>query len=144
MNLPLMRVSEMGIGNAVKINNYTRPVDLLEIAQRGKPVAEAKQPSRSSFKEMFSAELATNREVAFSKHASQRLHSRGIQLSDEQLGRIADAVDKAAAKGSRETLVLTDDAALVISIENRTVITAFDREHLREGVVTSIDSAVII
>ena len=134
----------MGIGNAVKINNYTRPVDLLEIAQRGKPAADTAPASRGTFKEMFSTELASGRGLTFSKHASQRLHSRGLQLSDEQLARIADAVDKAAVKGSRETLVLTDEAALVVSVENRTVITAFDREQLREGVVTAIDSAVII
>jgi flagellar operon protein len=93
---------------------------------------------------MFSTELAANRGVQFSKHASQRLHSRGIELTDEDLSRIANAIDKAEGKGSRETLILTDDVALVVSIENRTVITAFDREHLREGVVTSIDSAVIL
>ena len=132
------------MGNAVKINNYTRPVNLLEIAQRNKPNQAAPRSGPASFKEMFSSELAAGREVLFSKHASQRLHSRGIELSDEQLNRIADAVDKASAKGSRETLILADDAALVVSVPNRTVITAFDREHLREGVVTSIDSAVII
>ncbi|MBU0983215.1 MAG: hypothetical protein KKA42_05055 [candidate division Zixibacteria bacterium] len=83
-------------------------------------------------------------EVSFSKHASQRLHSRGIALSDEQLTKISAAVDKAEAKGSRETLILTDDAALVVAVKNRTVITAFDRDNLRDGVVTSIDSAVIL
>jgi flagellar operon protein len=132
------------MANAVKISNYQRPVDLLEIAKRGKPEAAAAKSGQTSFKEMFSLELSGGRDVTFSKHASQRLHSRGIELSDEQLTKVADAVDKAAAKGSKETLVLTDDAALVVSVVNRTVITAFDREHLREGVVTSIDSAVII
>lgn len=130
--------------NAVKISNYQRPVDLLEIAKRGKPEAATVKAGQASFKEMFSLELAGGRGISFSKHASQRLHSRGIELSDEQMTRVSDAIDKAAAKGSRETLVLTDDAALVVSVTNRTVITAFDREHLREGVVTSIDSAVII
>jgi len=134
----------MSSGNAVRINNYTRPVDLLEIARRGKPDTRSGSTDKASFKEMFSAELASGREIYFSKHASQRLHSRGIELTDDQMNRIADAVDKAGAKGSRETLILTDDAALVVSIAHRTVITAFDREHLREGVVTSIDSAVIL
>jgi flagellar operon protein len=134
----------MSSGNAVRINNYTRPVDLLEIARRGKPDPTSGSTGKASFKEMFSAELASGREIYFSKHASQRLHSRGIELTDDQMNRIADAVDKAGAKGSRETLILTDDAALVVSIPHRTVITAFDREHLREGVVTSIDSAVIV
>lgn len=93
---------------------------------------------------MFSRELAGDRKVTFSKHASERLFSRGITLTPEKLNRLADAIDKAAAKGSKETLVLTDEAALVVSVKNRTVITAFDRENLRDGVVTSIDSAVII
>ena len=88
--------------------------------------------------------MAADRQVTFSKHASERLYSRGITLSAEQLHRLADAVDKANAKGSRETLVLTDEAALVVSVKSRTVITAFDRDNLRDGVVTAIDSAVII
>ncbi|MCK4373485.1 MAG: flagellar biosynthesis protein, partial [candidate division Zixibacteria bacterium] len=57
---------------------------------------------------------------------------------------IAGAIDKADAKGSKETLILSDDAAFVVSVPNRTVITVFDRDNLREGVVTAIDSAVII
>ncbi len=132
------------MANAVRISNYQRPVDLLEIAKRGKPEAASTKTDQTSFKDMFSLEMAGGRGITFSKHASQRLHSRGIELSDEQLTKVADAVDKAAAKGSRETLILADNAALVVSVSNRTVITAFDREHLREGVVTAIDSAVVI
>lgn len=131
------------MSNAVKIANYQRPVELLEISKRGsKP--QAVEPKGGSFKEMFSAELAGGRGVSFSKHASERLFSRGIELSDETLNRIADAIEKADVKGSKETLILTDEAALIVSVKNRTVITAFDRDNLREGVVTSIDSAVIL
>ncbi len=134
----------MSTGNAVKINNYTRPVDLMDIANRGKAGGPTAGADKASFHDMFSAEMAATEDIQFSKHASQRLHSRGIELSEEKLGQIAGAIDKAAAKGSRETLILTDEAALVVSVENRTVITAFDRDNLREGVVTSIDSAVIL
>lgn len=134
----------MSVGNAVKINNYHRPVDLLEIAQRSQGSPKTAGKSEKPFKQMFSQELAADREVTFSKHAAARLHSRGIELSSEKLAQLADAIDKAESKGSKETLVLTDDAALVVSVKNRTVITAFDRENLREGVVTSIDSAVIL
>lgn len=131
----------MTVNNTIPIGQ--RPVDLIEIANRNKP-AEAKKAGDGSFKEMFSRELAADRSIHFSKHASQRLFSRGIELSDSLLTKIADAIDRASAKGSKETLVLTDEAALVVSVPNRTVITAFDRDNLREGVVTSIDSAVIL
>ena len=55
-----------------------------------------------------------------------------------------DGVDRAAAKGAKESLVLVDNAALVVSIKNRTVITAVDQAHLKENVFTNIDSAVIV
>jgi len=131
------------MGTPLRISAYQQPVNLLEIANRGKAAAST-GPDQASFKEMFSSELAGNRQVTFSKHASQRLHSREISLNNQQLNQIAGALDKAAARGSRETLVLMDDLALVASVENRTVITAFDRDQLKDGVVTSIDSAVIL
>ena len=53
-------------------------------------------------------------------------------------------VDKAAAKGCKESLVLVDNAALVVSIKNRTVITAVDKESLTDNVFTNIDSAVVV
>ena len=90
------------------------------------------------------ATLASNRKLTFSSHAQERLFSRNITLSEETVNGIADAIDKAELKGSKETLVLSDEAAFVVSVKNRTVITAFDRDNLREGVVTAIDSAVII
>jgi len=132
------------MSGAERISNYQRPVDLLKIAERRTTPETTRETKESSFKDMFSKELAADRQVSFSKHASERLFSRGITLSPEKLNRLADAIDKAAAKGSKETLVLTDEAAMVVSVKNRTVITAFDRENLRDGVVTSIDSAVII
>jgi flagellar operon protein len=36
------------------------------------------------------------------------------------------------------------DAALVVSIKNRTVVTAMDRNQMQGNVFTNIDSAVII
>ena len=130
--------------NTQQVTNFQRPVDLLEIARRSKKQPKADEPTQGTFKDMFSRELAGTQELSFSKHAQARLFSRGIELSDELLSDIGTAVDKAQAKGSRETLVLTEEVALVVSVENRTVITAFDRENLRDGVVTSIDSAVIL
>ena len=134
----------MSAGNGMRISNYQRPINLIDIASRNKPTDKLQQTGEKSFKEMFSQELANDREIVFSKHAHQRLFSRGITLDEDKINSIADAVDKAQEKGSKETLILSDDTAFVVSVDNRTIITAFDKENLREGVVTSIDSAVII
>ncbi|MCS7310640.1 MAG: TIGR02530 family flagellar biosynthesis protein [Armatimonadota bacterium] len=82
--------------------------------------------------------------VKFSAHAQARLQSRHIELDAEALRRVENAVDRAAEKGSRESLLLMDDVALIVSVRNRTVITAIDKESLRENVFTNIDSAVVL
>ena len=91
------------------------------------------------------AELPQRRTVGveFSRHALQRLERRGIELSEATLARLTEGVDRAAGKGSRESVVFVDGTAFVVSIRNRTVITAVDPEHMREHVFTNIDSAVI-
>lgn len=81
--------------------------------------------------------------LKLSAHAKTRLQSRDLQLDGEAWNRVMDGVDKAALKGARETLVMVDDVALVVSVKNRTVITAVDKDRLKENVFTNIDSAVI-
>jgi flagellar operon protein len=78
--------------------------------------------------------------LTYSGHALDRIRQRGIAVDEARLGA---GVDRAAAKGARTTLVLIDQAAFVVAPQNRTVITAVDREHMREQVFTNIDSAVI-
>lgn len=82
--------------------------------------------------------------VVFSAHAQQRLKDRSIELSTADTQRIEKAVDAAAAKGARKTLLLTGDAALVVSVPNRTVITAFSSQSEENVVVTNIDSVVLV
>ncbi len=79
----------------------------------------------------------------FSKHALERVQRRGIPLDQITLGRLQDGVGRAAGKGSRDSIVLVDGTAFVVSINNRTVVTAVSPEHMREHVFTNIDSAVI-
>lgn len=81
--------------------------------------------------------------LKLSAHAKTRLQSRDLQLDGAAWNRVMDGVDKAALKGARETLVMVDDVALVVSVKNRTVITAVDKDRLKENVFTNIDSAVI-
>jgi flagellar operon protein len=82
--------------------------------------------------------------LKFSQHATQRMMDRGISFKPDELSRLSDAIDKAAKKGSKETLVLMGDNALIVSVKNRTVVTAMDREAMKENVFTNIDSTVIL
>ena len=82
--------------------------------------------------------------LKFSNHAIDRMQSRGIRFSPEQLGKIENAVAKAASKGAKNTLLLTDDSALIVSIKDKNVVTVMDKSALKENVFTNIDSTVMI
>lgn len=82
--------------------------------------------------------------LKFSQHALERMASRGISFKPEEMLKLNDAVEKAAQKGSRESLVLMGDNALIVSVKNKTVVTAMDREAMKENVFTNIDSTVIL
>ncbi len=91
---------------------------------------------------MLEKEIA--RGLKFTKHAQERLQSRNIQLSKEDVDRIQNAVTQARQKGSRDSLIIMDRLALVVSVKNNTVITAVYDQSIKQNVFTNIDSAVII
>ena len=81
--------------------------------------------------------------VAFSQHALQRIQRRGIDVSPQTLTRLQSGVSRAAGKGARDSVVFVNGTAFVVSVANKTVITAVDPAHMRDFVFTNIDSAVI-
>jgi flagellar operon protein len=97
-----------------------------------------------SFGQVLEANLAKSTELKFSAHAQARINSRNIQLTSQDLSRLQGGVAQAAAKGSRESLVLKDGLAFVVSVTNSTVITAVDASSMKGNVFTNIDSAVIV
>jgi flagellar operon protein len=82
--------------------------------------------------------------VKFSQHAQERLRSRGINLSEADLKSLAGAINSVAQKGGKESLIMQGDTAFVVSVANRTVITAMDRKCMVGSVITNIDSAAVI
>ena len=82
--------------------------------------------------------------LKFSQHAQDRLAARGINLSATDLQKLSGAVDSVAQKGGKDSLIMLGDAAFVVSVKNRTVVTAMDRANMRGNVFTNIDSALIV
>lgn len=80
-------------------------------------------------------------ELRFSKHANERLASRQIDLSKDQVRRLEEGTNKARAKGIQESLVMVDDLAFIVNVKNNTVITAV--KDTEDAVFTNIDGAVI-
>lgn len=82
-------------------------------------------------------------QLEFSRHALKRIEQRGLQMDAPRLDRLEQAVERAEAKGARDSLILLDELALVVSVQNRTVLTAMDESSRKEHVFTNIDSVVI-
>lgn len=104
-------------------------------------------PARSgqaSFNEILSTELERSGGLKISAHAQRRLLERNVTLGREDMMKIEGAVHRAATKGSRESLVIYGELALVASVKNRTIITALEGKDMKDHVFTNIDSAVIV
>lgn len=104
-------------------------------------------PSRRSsgpaFGELLAQRLLEQRDIKLSAHARERLEARALTLGAAETERLRAAVDAAAAKGARQSLVMLGDMALIVNIPGRTVITAMESDGARGTVFTNIDSAII-
>lgn len=106
-----------------------------------KPPAVAGSGQSSAFGQILNEQIAG---LKFSQHAMARLQSRNIQLSASDLQKINVAVKKAEQKGAKESLMVLDNIALVVSVKNKTVITAMDGASMKDNIFTNIDSAIIL
>lgn len=124
-------------------------IDQIYFPRPIQPAGKPAQPDSSSGTKAvadspFSKILEQSSSLKFSQHAQERLKARNINLSKEQIQQLEGAVNSVAQKGGRDSLVMIGDAALVVSVPNRTVVTAMDRSQMKGNVFTNIDSAVII
>ncbi|MEA3365489.1 MAG: hypothetical protein U9Q79_07595, partial [Candidatus Hydrogenedentes bacterium] len=95
----------------------THAPDIGAGARVSSPVSGVPQ---TSFSDVLARVQQTQSALRFSGHAVQRLRERNITLSETEKTALQQSVEQAAAKGSRETLLLTENAAFVVSVANRT------------------------
>lgn len=123
-------------------------IDQLYFPNPVQPVGKTNETAVKSTKAVgetpFSKVLDQSQGVKFSQHAQDRLKARNISFSTDQLQQLEGAVSSVAQKGGKDSLVMMGDAALVVSVKNRTVVTAMDRSQMKGNVFTNIDSAVVI
>lgn len=84
------------------------------------------------------------KQLRVSKHATERLQDRQIHISDQEWSHVSNKVQEASLKGVKHPLVLMEQAALIISAKNNTVITAMDRTEAKEQIFTNIDGTIVL
>lgn len=105
---------------------------------------KVKENSNASFKDLLNNKIDKNKSFIISNHAAERLKERNINFNENDMKNINEGINKAEQKGSKETLILYKDTALITSIKNRTIITAMTKENSKNNVFTNIDSVVIL
>ncbi len=122
---------------------FPDPIPITPAGTRNSVDRSANVNAKTSFADILDKKLPVEG-LKFSRHAEERLRSRGIELSENDVKKLEDAVNDVGRKGGRESLVMMGNAAFVVNVKNRTVITAMDREGMRGNVFTNIDSAVVV
>ena len=96
----------------------------------------------ASFADSLQAEYKKSG-VQFSKHAAQRMQSRGMEMTPGLLSNLNHAVQKARDKGSKDAVLIGDKSAFIVNIPNNTIITMMTEREMKENIFTNIDSAVL-
>jgi flagellar operon protein len=128
--------------NQIKAGQVYFPQSLPQVQQRKKTAAQPEQSFGNVLQQKIQEK--TTEQLQFSNHALQRLEKRGITLNQEELTKLAGAVEKAGQKGARESLILMNNVAYIVSVPNKKVITAVDSHSMQDNVFTNIDSAIIV
>ncbi len=122
----------------VNQSNYAS-IEQIRDRMQTKPAKSRDARAVKTFGEIF--QNTAEEQIRFSKHASKRLETRNIDMSEEQRARLQDAASQAREKGMRESLVMVDDMAFIVNVKSNLVVTAVnDMDH---AVFTNIDGAII-
>ena len=122
----------------MKINQITdvRSIKL----QRG--ITQEKQSV--SFQDVLQNETKKEQSIQFSKHASQRVQERGIDLNHTMMEDLNMAIEKARQKGAKDVVVIGEKGAFIVNVPHNIVVTTMTKTEMKENIFTNIDSAVFM
>ncbi len=122
----------------------SQPVETSAIPQSNNNEARVNERG-NSFADELKTLIAGKSAVQFSNHAIKRVESREIDVTEnDTLQKINKGVELTSQKGCGQSLILIDNTAYIVSVENNKVITTVSQADLKENVFTNIDSTVIV
>ncbi len=100
------------------------------------------QKSGITFKDLL--DKKKDEKLKFSTHAQKRITTRNLIVDENEIANLEKGVGKLRKKGGKDSVVLLNEKAYVVSVQNNTVVTIIDNENLNENVFTNIDSMIIL
>jgi len=120
------------------------PPDSIQPPTRDPASESTKESDGASFADHLEAAQEQTEDIELSAHARQRIAQRNISLNPTERQTLAHAMDQLDDKGAQDAAVLREDAAFVVNVPSRTVVTALDQSEMEQRVFTQIDSAVML
>lgn len=121
-----------------------RPIQSQPINSQRVPTKKPNQLNGNSFSLHFQNAIQENTKLTLSKHAKERLQQRDIHITNNRWEQIEQKVNEAKKLGVKDSLVLLEDAALIVSAKNNTVITAMDRKEATSQIFTNINGTIVL
>ena len=122
------------------INGVAHAVGNFDLLQRETNITNSN--NKASFQDILNDVKTKEEGYVLSKHAAERLNE--INFTDEDMKNIGEGFNLAEDKGAKNSVMIYKDVALIASIENRTLITAIEKDRAKDNVFTNVDSVVIL
>ncbi|MBC2455882.1 flagellar biosynthesis protein [Clostridium beijerinckii] len=94
------------------------------------------------FQDVLDSAKSKEQSFTVSKHAASRLNE--INFTKEDMEQIQKGFKIAQDRNSKNTVMLYKDVALIASVENKTLITAVEKDRAKDNIFTNVDSVVIL
>lgn len=121
------------------MTNYIHPLQQHTISQ-----GQIKQRPKNAKSQSFQDVLTEVQSLKISRHAEERLKERNIHLNFEEWNLINEKISEAKRKGVTDALVVMDDITLIVSAENKTVVTAMNKADANNKVFTNINGTILL
>lgn len=108
------------------------------------PNTPARDTDEAAFEDHLKEAENEGEGVTLSVHAKQRVAQRNISLDAAERQTLSGAMQTLDDKGAQDAAVLRDDAAFIVNVPSRTVVTALDQSEMQQRVFTQIDSAMTL
>lgn len=125
-----------------KINFHHIPSHPLPVRKTNE-VGKREAPSKTFANHLQTAFQKSNK-LVLSKHAEKRLQEREINIDENKWNEMEQKLFEAKQLGVTDSLVLVDDAALIVSAKNNTVITAMNRSEAASQIFTNINGTIVL
>lgn len=101
--------------------------------------------NKSQFALEFQQQISQNsKKFSISKHAQMRMEQRSIDIQPEMWKKVEEKMSEAKKMGVEDSLVLLDNAVLIVSNKNNVVVTAMNRNEANQQIFTNINGTILL